>query len=161
MGTLCGTCAGFHPHTFPERWFRLHWRFTAFCIFRRPGYSLPHRRARGWMGFDYFAKIWPGNALYRNCHGRDPCDRRLHAFYWYFRTHCPGRSVLLGRFWIVIFSLLNPLSFAKYPVGSTVFRYNQLIMLTITLYARKDDLSSVEAKNNLESLKDQFPHRLV
>jgi len=34
-------------------------------------------------------------------------------------------------------------------------------MLTITLYARKDDLSSVEAKNNLESLKDQFPHRLV
>lgn len=34
-------------------------------------------------------------------------------------------------------------------------------MLTITLYSRKDDPFSVEARNNLESLKDQFPHRLV
>ena len=34
-------------------------------------------------------------------------------------------------------------------------------MLTITLYSRKDDPSSAEARNNLESLKEQFPHRLV
>lgn len=34
-------------------------------------------------------------------------------------------------------------------------------MLTITLYSRKGDPSSAEARNNLESLKDQFPHRLV
>ena len=34
-------------------------------------------------------------------------------------------------------------------------------MLTITLYSRKGDPSSAEAKSNLESLKDQFPHRLV
>jgi uncharacterized membrane protein len=34
-------------------------------------------------------------------------------------------------------------------------------MLTIILYSRKDDPFSVEARNNLESLKDQFPHRLV
>ena len=34
-------------------------------------------------------------------------------------------------------------------------------MLTITLYSRKGDPSSVEARNHLESLKTQFPHRLV
>ena len=34
-------------------------------------------------------------------------------------------------------------------------------MLTITLYSRKDDPSSLEARNHLESLKTQFPHRLV
>jgi len=34
-------------------------------------------------------------------------------------------------------------------------------MLTITLYTRKDDPSSAAARSNLESLKDQFPHRLV
>jgi uncharacterized membrane protein len=34
-------------------------------------------------------------------------------------------------------------------------------MLTITLYSRKDDPSSTQARNNLESLKEQFPHRLV
>lgn len=34
-------------------------------------------------------------------------------------------------------------------------------MLTITLYSRKGDPSSAEARSNLESLKDQFPHRLV
>ena len=34
-------------------------------------------------------------------------------------------------------------------------------MLTITLYSRKDDSSISEVKSNLESLKDQFPHRLV
>jgi uncharacterized membrane protein len=34
-------------------------------------------------------------------------------------------------------------------------------MLTITLYMRKDDPSSAEAKSYLESMKEQFPHRLV
>jgi uncharacterized membrane protein len=34
-------------------------------------------------------------------------------------------------------------------------------MLTITLYSRKDDSSISEVKSNLDSLKDQFPHRLV
>jgi len=34
-------------------------------------------------------------------------------------------------------------------------------MLTITLYTRKNDPSSIEAKANLESLKEQYPHRLV
>ena len=34
-------------------------------------------------------------------------------------------------------------------------------MLTITLYTRKDDPTSTEVKSNLESLKEQFPHRLV
>jgi uncharacterized membrane protein len=34
-------------------------------------------------------------------------------------------------------------------------------MITITLYARKNDQASVEAKTNLESLQEQFPHRLV
>jgi uncharacterized membrane protein len=34
-------------------------------------------------------------------------------------------------------------------------------MLTITLYSRKTDSSASEVKSNLESLKDQFPHRLV
>lgn len=34
-------------------------------------------------------------------------------------------------------------------------------MITITLYARKNDLASIEAKANLESLQDKFPHRLV
>lgn len=34
-------------------------------------------------------------------------------------------------------------------------------MLTITLYSRKGDPSSTEARNNLDALKDQFPHRLV
>lgn len=34
-------------------------------------------------------------------------------------------------------------------------------MLTITLYSRKGDPSSAEARNNLNALKDQFPHRLV
>ena len=34
-------------------------------------------------------------------------------------------------------------------------------MLTITLYTRKDDPTSIEAKNNLDSLQDKFPHRLV
>lgn len=34
-------------------------------------------------------------------------------------------------------------------------------MITITLYARKNDPASVEAKTNLESLQEQFPHRLV
>ena len=34
-------------------------------------------------------------------------------------------------------------------------------MLTITLYTRKNDPSSIEAKANLESLKEKFPHRLV
>lgn len=34
-------------------------------------------------------------------------------------------------------------------------------MLTITLYSRKDDPSSAEARSNLDSLRDQFPHRLV
>jgi uncharacterized membrane protein len=34
-------------------------------------------------------------------------------------------------------------------------------MLTITLYSRKGDSSISEVKSNLESLKDQFPHRLV
>jgi len=34
-------------------------------------------------------------------------------------------------------------------------------MLTITLYARKDDQSSNEAKTNLGSLQEKFPHRLV
>ena len=34
-------------------------------------------------------------------------------------------------------------------------------MLTITIYTRKDHPASLDAKNNLESLKDKFPHRLV
>ncbi len=34
-------------------------------------------------------------------------------------------------------------------------------MLTVTLYTRKDDPSSVEAKSNLESIRDKYPHRLV
>jgi len=34
-------------------------------------------------------------------------------------------------------------------------------MLTITLYKRKDDQASIEAKSNLESLQEKFPHRLV
>ena len=34
-------------------------------------------------------------------------------------------------------------------------------MLTITLYSRKGDPASVEAKNNLDSLQEKFPHRLV
>ena len=34
-------------------------------------------------------------------------------------------------------------------------------MLTITLYTRKDHPASLDAKNNLESLKEKFPHRLV
>ena len=34
-------------------------------------------------------------------------------------------------------------------------------MLTITLYARKNDPASIEAKVNLDSLQDKFPHRLV
>ena len=34
-------------------------------------------------------------------------------------------------------------------------------MLTITLYSRKGDPSSAEVRNNLDSLKDQFPHRIV
>jgi len=34
-------------------------------------------------------------------------------------------------------------------------------MLTITLYARKNDSASAEAKANLESLQEKFPHRLV
>jgi len=34
-------------------------------------------------------------------------------------------------------------------------------MLTITLYTRRDHPASLDAKNNLESLKEKFPHRLV
>jgi uncharacterized membrane protein len=34
-------------------------------------------------------------------------------------------------------------------------------MLTITIYTRKDDPASLAAKDNLESLKEKFPHRLV
>src|SRR5258706_14530664 len=34
-------------------------------------------------------------------------------------------------------------------------------MITITLYARKNDTASIEAKTNLISLQEQFPHRLV
>jgi uncharacterized membrane protein len=34
-------------------------------------------------------------------------------------------------------------------------------MLTITLYARKNDQASIEAKANLEALQEKFPHRLV
>src|SRR6185436_7065806 len=34
-------------------------------------------------------------------------------------------------------------------------------MLTITLYARKNDQASIDAKANLESIQDKFPHRLV
>lgn len=34
-------------------------------------------------------------------------------------------------------------------------------MLTITLYTRKDHPASLDARNNLESLKEKFPHRLV
>jgi len=34
-------------------------------------------------------------------------------------------------------------------------------MLTVTLYTRKDDPSSAEAKSNLESIRDKYPHRLV
>src|SRR5687767_4264126 len=34
-------------------------------------------------------------------------------------------------------------------------------MLTITLYSRKGDPSSAEVRDNLESLTDRFPHRLV
>jgi len=34
-------------------------------------------------------------------------------------------------------------------------------MLTITIYTRKDHPASLEAKGNLESLKEKFPHRLV
>ena len=34
-------------------------------------------------------------------------------------------------------------------------------MLTITLYRRKDDQASIEAKANLDSLQEKFPHRLV
>src|SRR5258707_4136827 len=34
-------------------------------------------------------------------------------------------------------------------------------MITITLYARKNDTASIEAKTNLVSLQKQFPHRLV
>jgi uncharacterized membrane protein len=34
-------------------------------------------------------------------------------------------------------------------------------MLTITLYARKSDQASTEAKANLEALQEKFPHRLV
>jgi uncharacterized membrane protein len=34
-------------------------------------------------------------------------------------------------------------------------------MLTITLYSRKNDSASLEAKSNLESLREKFPHRLV
>jgi len=34
-------------------------------------------------------------------------------------------------------------------------------MLTITLYTRKDDPSSVDARSNLESLQEKYPHRLV
>src|SRR5947207_11685405 len=34
-------------------------------------------------------------------------------------------------------------------------------MITITLYARKNDAASIEAKSNLESLQDKIPHRLV
>jgi len=34
-------------------------------------------------------------------------------------------------------------------------------MITITLYARKNDPASIEAKANLESLQEKFPHRLV
>jgi len=34
-------------------------------------------------------------------------------------------------------------------------------MLTITLYARKNDSASLEAKTNLEVLQEKYPHRLV
>jgi len=34
-------------------------------------------------------------------------------------------------------------------------------MLTITIYTRRDHPASLEAKDNLEALKDKFPHRLV
>jgi len=34
-------------------------------------------------------------------------------------------------------------------------------MLTITLYSRKNDSASLEAKTNLDSLQEKFPHRLV
>lgn len=34
-------------------------------------------------------------------------------------------------------------------------------MLTITIYTRQDHPASLEAKGNLESLKEKFPHRLV
>ncbi|MEP7136702.1 MAG: DUF2085 domain-containing protein [Chloroflexota bacterium] len=34
-------------------------------------------------------------------------------------------------------------------------------MITITLYARKNDPASIEAKANLESLQEKYPHRLV
>jgi uncharacterized membrane protein len=34
-------------------------------------------------------------------------------------------------------------------------------MLTITIYTRRDHPASLEAKDNLESLKEKFPHRLV
>ena len=34
-------------------------------------------------------------------------------------------------------------------------------MLTITLYTRRDHPASLDAKNNLDSLKEKFPHRLV
>jgi uncharacterized membrane protein len=34
-------------------------------------------------------------------------------------------------------------------------------MLTITLYARKNDQASLEAKTQLEALQDKYPHRLV
>jgi len=34
-------------------------------------------------------------------------------------------------------------------------------MITVTLYTRKDDHLSVQAKSDLESIKDQYPHNLV
>src|SRR5512134_2814513 len=34
-------------------------------------------------------------------------------------------------------------------------------MITITIYTRRDNPTSLEAKNNLESLKEKFPHPLV
>lgn len=34
-------------------------------------------------------------------------------------------------------------------------------MLTITIYTRKNDSASLEAKANVEALKEKFPHRLV
>ena len=100
--SLCWTCAWCNPYS------GVKWRldFTRRCIahvlFHRPWNSVPGRCTGHRLGDKYFAELCQDHALRGNCHGRDSCYYRCHAFHRCIRIDRAAGTVLLLRFWTLI-----------------------------------------------------------